>query len=248
MGDHQLRVMRVLACGSRMQILQLLQERQRPLPVDEIAAGVGLHVNTAREHLDRLVASGFVEREVEHRTTRGRPRMLYRSIDAAAVAAIDSKARAHLVSLLLDGYGQPMESPVSQAEMAGVAWAAELGCPGSEAAGDPERDSREQFAALRRHLEELGFEPEVVEEESELALHHCPFADIQGERRGIVCGAHLGLVRGILQRHQGPLTVDEFRSRGKGDHCVLRLTRVSDAELAEVTGIEDRSGSEMVSA
>ena len=226
MGDHQLRVMRVLACGSRMQILQLLQERQRPLPVDEIATGVSLHVNTAREHLDRLVASGFVEREVEHRTTRGRPRMLYRSIDAAAVAAIDSKARAHLVSLLLDGYGQPMESPVTSAEMAGIAWAAELGCPGSTPEGDDARDSQEQFAALRRHLEELGFEPETIAEESELALHHCPFADIQGERRGVICGAHLGLARGILERHQGPLAVDELVSRGHGDHCVLRLTRV----------------------
>lgn len=209
-----------------MQILQLLQERQRPLPVDEIATGVSLHVNTAREHLDRLVASGFVEREVEHRTTRGRPRMLYKSIDAAAVAAIDSKARAHLVSLLLDGYGQPMESPVATAEMAGIAWAAELGCPGSEPVGDDERDSREQFAALRRHLEELGFEPETIAEEEELALHHCPFADIHGERRGVICGAHLGLARGILERHQGPLSVDELVSRGHGDHCVLRLTRV----------------------
>jgi len=234
MGDHQLRVMRVLACGSRMQILQLLQERQRPLPVDEIAAGVGLHVNTAREHLDRLVASGFVEREVEHRTTRGRPRMLYRSIDAAAVAAIDSKARAHLVSLLLDGYGKQMESPVSSAEMAGITWAAELGCPGSEPAGDDERDGREQFAALRRHLEELGFEPETIVEESELALHHCPFADIQGERRGVICGAHLGLARGILQRHQGPLAVDELVSRDHGDHCVLRLSRVPTQASSEL--------------
>lgn len=233
MGDHQLRVMRVLACGSRMQILQLLQERQRPLPVDEIASGVGLHVNTAREHLDRLVASGFVEREVEHRTTRGRPRMLYKSIDAAAVAAIDSKARAHLVSLLLDGYGQPMESPMHTAELAGIGWAAELGCPGSEAVGDDVHDSREQFAALRRHLEELGFEPETLVEESELALHHCPFADIHGERRGVICGAHLGLARGILERHRGPLAVDELVSRGQGDLCVLRLTRTSSDATAD---------------
>jgi predicted ArsR family transcriptional regulator len=228
-----------------MQILQLLQEKQRPLPVDEIASAVGLHVNTAREHLDRLVASGFVERQVEHRTTRGRPRMLYSSIDAAAVAAIDSKARAHLVSLLLDGYGQPMDSPVTAAEMAGVAWAAELGCPGSEAVGDPERDGREQFAALRRHLEELGFEPEVVEEQAELALHHCPFADIPGERRGVICGAHLGLVRGILRRHQGPLAVDEFVSRNQGDHCVLRLTRV---EAGQADDAADTRDGELVSA
>lgn len=226
MGDHQLRVMRVLACGSRMQILQLLQERQRPMPVDEIAGGVSLHVNTTREHLDRLVASGFVERSVEHRTTRGRPRMLYRSIDAAAVAAIDSKARAHLVSLLLEGYGQPMESPATVAEGAGVAWAAELGCPGSGPTGDPEHDYDEQLAALQRHFEELGFEPEPLDGGEEIALHHCPFADIASDRRGVICGAHLGLARGILERHQGPLQVEDLVVREAGEHCLLRLGRV----------------------
>jgi predicted ArsR family transcriptional regulator len=239
MGDHQLRVMRVLACESRMQILQLLQERQRALPVDEVAAAVGLHVNTTREHLDRLVASGFVERSTEHRTTRGRPRMLYRSIDSAAVAAIDSKARAHLVSLLLEGYGQPMESPVTAAEMAGVAWAAELGCPGSEATGDPERDYAAQVDALVRHLEELGFEPERLDDDEVLALHHCPFADISSDRRGVICGAHLGLVRGILERHQGPLKVEALAPRGEGTACTLRLRR--EEAVAE-------AGSELVDA
>ena len=226
--------MRVLACGSRMQILQLLQERQRSMPVDEVAVGVGLHVNTTREHLDRLVASGFVEREVEHRTTRGRPRMLYKSIDAAAVAAIDSKARAHLVSLLLEGYGQPMDSPAAAAEMAGVAWAAELGCPGSSATGDAEHDYTEQLDALLRHLEELGFEPERIDGDVELALHHCPFADISSERRGVICGAHLGLARGILERHQGPLTVEGLVPRGQGNRCLLRLSGVpAERELVD---------------
>lgn len=227
--------MRVLACGSRMQILQLLQERQRPVPVDEVAAAVGLHVNTTREHLDRLVASGFVERAVEHRTTRGRPRMLYRSIDSAAVAAIDSKARAHLVSLLLEGYGQPMESPAASAETAGVAWAAELGCPGSTPTGDTDRDYAEQVSALHRHLEELGFEPEPVNDGTEIALHHCPFADIASERRGVICGAHLGLARGILERHRGPLKVEGLAPRGTGNHCLLRLVR-EEAPLAELVG------------
>ena len=217
-----------------MQILQLLQERQRPVPVDEVAEGVSLHVNTTREHLDRLVAAGFVAREVEHRTTRGRPRMLYRSIDSAAVAAIDSKARAHLVSLLLEGYGQPMESPVTSAEMAGVAWAAELGCRGSTPSGDDDHDVREQLAALHRHLEELGFEPEPLDGGMEVALHHCPFADIASERRGVICGAHLGLARGILERHPGPLVVDGLAARGRGDHCLLRLVRQESTERALV--------------
>ncbi len=223
MGDHQLRALRVLACNSRMRIMRLLQERQGPVPVEEVAAGVGLHVNTTREHLDRLVASGFVVRQPEHRTTRGRPRMLYRSVDSAAAATVDSRARGQLVRLLLDGYGQPMESPVDEAEVAGVTWAAELGCPGSTATDDPAADREEQIAALQRHLEDLGFEPEFERDSMELSLSHCPFADVPSERKGIVCGAHLGLVRGVLSRHEGPLTVSQLVPRGSGSHCVVKL-------------------------
>lgn len=227
MGDHQLRALRVLACNSRMRIMRLLQEHQGPVPVEEVAAGVGLHVNTTREHLDRLVASGFVVRQPEHRTTRGRPRMLYRSVDSAAAATVDSRARGHLVRLLLDGYGQPMESPVVAAEAAGMTWAAQLGCPGTAASHDDAADAEEQIAALQRHLEDLGFDPEFERESMEMLLGHCPFADVPNERRGVVCGAHLGLVRGIVARHEGPLTVEKLVPRGDGAHCVVRLAHAS---------------------
>jgi predicted ArsR family transcriptional regulator len=226
MGDHQLRALRVLACGSRMRIMRLLQERQGPVPVEEVADGIGLHVNTTREHLDRLVASGFVVRSPEHRTTRGRPRMLYRSVDSAAAATVDSRARGHLVRLLLDGYGQPMESPAANAEVAGMNWATQLGCPGALATDSETADIDAQIAALERHFEELGFEPEVERGSLDVALHHCPFADVPSDRRGVVCGAHLGLAKGVLARHQGPLVVDRLEPGPDHHNCVLHLTHV----------------------
>ena len=226
MGDHQLRALRVLACNSRMRIMRLLQERQGPVPVEDVAVGVGLHVNTTREHLDRLVASGFVVRQPEHRTTRGRPRMLYRSVDSAASATVDSRARGHLVRLLLDGYGRPMESPVAEAELAGMEWAAELGCPGTVSVDNSDADAEEQISALMRHLEELGFDPELDRDSMQMSLSHCPFADVPSDRKNVVCASHLGLARGVLTRHQGPLVVDALEPRGTGDHCVLRLAHV----------------------
>lgn len=209
-----------------MRIMRLLQERQGPVPVEEVAGGIGLHVNTTREHLDRLVASGFVVRSAEHRTTRGRPRMLYRSVDSAAAATVDSRARGHLVRLLLDGYGQPMESPAANAEVAGMNWATQLGCPGALASDDEAADIDEQIAALERHFEELGFEPEVERETLEVALHHCPFADVPSDRRSVVCGAHLGLTRGVLARHQGPLVVERLEPGPEHHNCVLHLAHV----------------------
>lgn len=203
------------------------------MPVEEVALGIGLHVNTAREHLDRLVASGFVEREAEHRTTRGRPRILYRSVGSAAVAAVDARAREQLVRLLLDGYGKSMESPSVAAEQAGEAWAGQLGCPGASSSADEAADLEEQLAALRRHFEELGFEPEFDMETLELHLRHCPFEDVARERRDVVCGAHVGLARGVLIRHEGPLGVDRMEPLVEPQHCVLHLTRADLVAHAE---------------
>lgn len=209
-----------------MRIMRLLQERQGPVPVEDVAEGIGLHVNTTREHLDRLVASGFVVRTPEHRTTRGRPRMLYRSVDSAAAATVDSRARGHLVRVLLDGYGKPMESPVASAELAGIDWAAQLGCAGSVSVNDEDADAEEQVAALMRHLEDLGFEPELQADSMVMSLSHCPFADVPTDHKSVVCASHLGLARGVLQRHEGPLVVEALEPRGTGDHCTLRLAHV----------------------
>lgn len=225
MSDRHLGALRVLACASRTRIYQLLQNDGGALPVEEVAQGVGLHVNTAREHLDRLVASGFVERESEHRTTRGRPRILYRSVGSAAVAAVDARTRDHLVRVLLDGYGRPMESPGGTAEEAGQDWASELDCPGSASSADESADRDEQIAALRKHFEELGWESEIDVDALEVHMRHCPFEDVAGVRREVVCGTHIGLTRGVLARHEGPLAFDRVERPADAEHCTLHLTQ-----------------------
>ncbi len=224
MSDRHLGALRVLACASRTRIYQLLQSDGGAMPVEEVALGVGLHVNTAREHLDRLVASGFVERETEHRTTRGRPRILYRSVGNAAVAAVDARTREHLVRVLLDGYGKAVKSPGGAAEEAGEAWASQLDCPGSRSSGDDHIDLETQVAALNRHFEDLGWEADIDLDALEVHMRHCPFASVAGERREVVCGTHVGLTRGVLARHEGPLGFDRVERPADLDHCVMHLT------------------------
>lgn len=96
--------LRTLASRSRMILLHHLQHSDRALPVDHLARVTGLHVNTTREHLDRLVGTGFVAAEPEPRQGRGRPRLLYRAVDRPAAASLDPWARAFLERLVLEGY------------------------------------------------------------------------------------------------------------------------------------------------
>jgi DNA-binding transcriptional ArsR family regulator len=65
---------------SRVEILHLVQEQPRRT-ITEIVEATGLHPNTVREHLQRLIDEGYVVSAAEHRTTRGRPRVLYSAAD-----------------------------------------------------------------------------------------------------------------------------------------------------------------------
>ncbi|MCL3862771.1 metalloregulator ArsR/SmtB family transcription factor [Actinotalea sp. K2] len=218
MVQSSLSAYRALASESRVAILHVLQERAEPARVDDIAAAVGLHINTAREHLDRLVATGFVEREPEVRTTRGRPRILYRAVDRAAGATLDRRAREQLTHVLVAGYGKALASPAAAAEAAGEAWAAAM-----PSAGVSEPSALAQVAALETHFEDLGFEPEVDLTALEVHLRRCPIADLARERTEVVCSVHLGLARGVLARAEGPLTTDRLEPFVGPDHCVLYL-------------------------
>src|SRR5262249_54414754 len=68
---------------SRARVLGLLREATAPLGVQEIAERSGLHPNTARFHLDALVAAGLATRDRGPRPgpagRLGRPTIGYRA-------------------------------------------------------------------------------------------------------------------------------------------------------------------------
>lgn len=183
-----------LGSRSRVLLLHLLQRAGGDVAVEELAREAGVHVNTAREHLERLAASGFVERSTERRTTRGRPRVLYRCSARPAGAGLDERLRARL-----------------------------LADAGGGAAGSVPEDCRPQLAALEVHLEEVGLDPVVEPEPLAVGLHRCPFADLARAHPAEVCGVHLELVRGVLASTGGPLAAERLEPFVGPDRCRLHL-------------------------
>ncbi|WP_258726342.1 helix-turn-helix transcriptional regulator [Cellulomonas sp. NS3] len=262
MVDRRASAYRVLASDKRVAMLHLLQRAGGPMTVDALADAVGLHVNTAREHLDQLVASGFVAREPELRRTRGRPRILYRSLERAAAVTTDAWAREQLVHVLVAGYGRRLGSVESAAETAGHAWGATLApspvedpaahtrsdsdvprCaeilpderPGPDSAGTAVVAPLEQaqLAALEQHLEDLGFAPDACTDGLEVRLNRCPFVDLARERPEVVCSVHLGLSRGVLAQRDGLLVADRLERVPGAQRCVLHLARRAVGEPAQ---------------
>lgn len=241
MTDRRLSAYRALASGSRVEIIHLLQGAGEPLVIGDIAAAVGLHPNTAREHLDRLIDAGFVVSEPEVRTARGRPRLRYRAVERAAGATLDSRAREQLARMLVAGYGRALPSPAESARQAGERWATTLVGPpvdGSSAAAD-EASGRAQLVALATHFEDLGFDPEVDEAEGLVHLRRCPFAELARERTEVVCSVHLGLAQGVLANVPGPVRATSLEPFVGPRHCVLHLSTSESgpAEEAVPSGV-----------
>lgn len=205
---------------SRVRILHLLFEA-RPaesgaaharaaLTIGELCDATGLHPNTVREHLQRLIEGGYVIQASEHRTTRGRPRTLY----SAATGAADAS------------------SPIARNKAKAAAERGDLlrrVLPASASALG--RDATYQLDALIEHLEESGFEPVVDDEQLTVDLSPCPHAAGRAEDRPMLCSVHLGLMQGVLTEAGGPLAAETVRTSALPADCTvqLRLTEMTAA-------------------
>lgn len=183
---------------SRARLLAELRRSDAPMGIRELALIVGLHPNTVREHLDRLVAAGLVTRDTAAPAGRGRPGLRYA---AERVSAEEDPSAYRMLARVLATALAGRDDGVAAATGAGEGW-------GALAAGahGPVDDPAMATERLVQMLDDLGFAPEVdPDAASSILLHQCPFGALAHERGDVVCGVHLGLMRGALRELGAPL-------------------------------------------
>ena len=193
---------RTLASLRRITLLDLLQ-RQGAMTVEQLAEATGLHPNTAREHLHRLIDAGFVTSETEPRDGKGRPRIVYaapRGADHRAGSIREAKIAAAL------RHGEQVRRMLSA----------------EPAPCRPSPSLSRQLDALDDHLDDVGFDGSVSEDGLHVHLHGCPFADLVTEHPE-VCRVHFGLLRSILELADGPLSAQELHPFSSPNTCTLDL-------------------------
>ena len=153
----------------------------------------GLHGNTVREHLEALVRAGLVRRERAEPNGRGRPAWLY-----DATSEESTSEYAGLAAALAASIARTSRHPGEDAAAAGEAWGHELVRDRAEAAEDPVA-ARDAVLGL---LDDLGFDPrQDPQAPSRVRLARCPLLAAAHRHPEVVCGVHLGLVRGALEEH-----------------------------------------------
>jgi predicted ArsR family transcriptional regulator len=191
---------------SRVEILALIQARS-PRTVTELTEATGLHANTVREHLQRLIDGGHVIPSTEHRTTRGRPKTLYSAATGSRAASSpiarrkvrDAAHRGDVMRRVLPWTGSSVQS---------------LG-----------RAATHQLDAIVEHLTESGFDPAVDERALTIAVSPCPHAMSQSRHRQTLCAVHLSLMQAVLTEAGGPLRATCIRTTERESDCVVELAR-----------------------
>ena len=212
---------RVLAGESRVRVLEVLRAAGRPLAIAEIGQRVDLHPNTVRLHLGQLVAAGLVAEEREQRDRPGRPRLVYSATRDPEPQ--EEGGYRMLAEVLVDHLERTVPDPAAEAVAAGQAWGRTLAAarPGPVPSG-PGRAAAD-LDELTEMLDELGFAPRPVESGRAVELHRCPFRQVVDGHSPVVCGVHLGLMRGALDRKGGAVRASSLEPFVTPDLCLARF-------------------------
>jgi predicted ArsR family transcriptional regulator len=207
-------------------VLERLQGSPRPVTIGALAAELGVHANTAREHLDALVQQGLATRERAPARGRGRPAWQYVAADDQPEPDPRVRDYAGLAAALASHLARTSPDPSADGLAAGREWGRTLmrGRPAPPA--PPGTTPRHGVVTL---LDELGFAPDSDPVASTVALRRCPLLDTARQHPEVVCQVHLGIVRGALEQQGGdpePTALLPFAEPGA---CRLHLdTRLLD--------------------
>ncbi len=189
---------------SRVEILHLVQDRP-DRTVAELVSATSLHPNTVREHLQRLIDDGYVVSATEHRTTRGRPRVLYSATDGVTACSPVQHRKARAAAQRGDLMRRVLPGDAPELDTAAL----------------------HQIDALVEDLVDAGFDPLVDENELTVELTPCAHASSQAEHREVLCSVHLGIMQSVLSSAEGPLSVDGMRSSCDPRKCIVQLLHAS---------------------
>jgi predicted ArsR family transcriptional regulator len=208
----------VLAQPTRARIYRHLADLRSATSTEEIAQALSLHPNGVRRHLERLSASGLVERR-RHKGHRGRPSDRW-ALTAKAPGGVQPSAYADLANWLARAVDN---GSIAQADIERTGF--EIG---QELAPEGVTDAAEAFSDL---LSSLGFQPEFefkADGSFCCTLMNCPYRESARGHQQVVCTLHRGITSGLLSKVDPGATLDDFQPRDPDQAgCLIGITVAS---------------------
>lgn len=215
-------------------VLEHLQQVGTGVGVDDVAAAIGMHPNSARAALEQLVAEGLVVTERRLPTGRGRPARLYRADPERSEP--DPRVREHgaLAGALAAHLAATSADPTAEAMAAGVRWGRSLAAqaaagstPTAQPASRPGRGSDKRARGrVVELLAVLEFGPRPDRPCRSVTLTTCPLLDVARQYPDVVCQVHRGMVAGALAELGAGAHEVDLQPFAEPDGCALTMTEV----------------------
>lgn len=212
---------RALAGASRARLLGVLRRSTDALGVAELAEAVGRHPNTVRAHLQQLLDAGLVVRETAGPVGRGRPALRFR---ADPDGADDDPEPYRALARVLTEQLADRPDGGAQARSAGSRWGRSMAVD-----LEPAESAADGMQRMVQLLDDAGFAPDAADGTSAINLRRCPFGTLAVGRERVVCGVHLGLMRGALDAIGAPLDATRLEPFVRPDLCVAHFEARADA-------------------
>ncbi len=161
-----------------------------------LVRATGLHANTLREHLEALERHGLIRRHRAEPSGRGRPAWLY---EATGVEEEPARSEyAGLAATLAAAIHRSSPDPREDAVVAGTEWGHDLA---RDRGGPPVAGEDAGRRRVLDLLDDLGFAPDADSSATVVRLTRCPLLEAAHRHPDVVCGVHLGIVRGALEEY-----------------------------------------------
>ncbi|BAU95569.1 transcriptional regulator [Corynebacterium suranareeae] len=179
------------------EVLDVLQSFPDGARAIDVAKKLDLHVNTARGHLEELVAKEAIRVVTASAKGRGRPSLIFqtRVPDNRAVAREYITLIELMANMLGDVDDDAIKNPElrAKAQAIGKQWAHVMGIDHAEV-----EELDQALSPLITRLREMGFDPAETPEENSVALHSCPFVVNDKRPSSFVCAIHAGFIQESL--------------------------------------------------
>ncbi len=179
---------------ARERVLRTLIELgPQPVTLNEVAASLGGHPNTSRQHLDILVEDHLVDAIPIPRSTPGR-RPLGFSITDSGREALASPSASNEYRELVGAFATYLvdSGAESDARSIGEMWGKNRSHP---------MDGDDPVDALVEMLDILGFDPARTSTEAgeAVVLRTCPLINMISGDPEVMCELHQGMIDGVMQ-------------------------------------------------
>jgi len=186
-------------------VLRMIEAQSAPVSTAALSTATGLHENTVRGHLDQLYVDGYIGRQREPASGRGRPAWLW-----TAARPDTENPYAALAGVLADSLAQAGGDAIGRAREAGRRWGREIAArratapaqtpePAAPALSERQRNEVSTPSARQTVIDvmrEQGFAPD--DRGDDVMLCRCPLIEAATKHPTIICAVHQGMIDGVL--------------------------------------------------